>query len=58
MLHYHELGSQIRVLRRRHGLAQEQLAELVNVSISFIGHVERGTRKASLETIIEIGACL
>ena len=31
---------------------------MVDVSTSFIGHVERGTRKASLETIVNIGACL
>lgn len=58
MLNYRELGSQIRVLRRRHGLTQEQLAEMIDVSTSFIGHMERGTRKASLETITKIGACL
>lgn len=58
MLNYRELGSQIRILRRRHGLTQEQLAEMVDISTSFIGHVERGTRKASLDTIVKIGACL
>ena len=58
MLNYRELGAQIRILRRRHGLTQEQLAEMVDVSTSFIGHVERGTRKASLQTIVKIGECL
>lgn len=35
-------------------LSQEQLAEMVGVSTSFIGHIERGTRVPSLDTVWRI----
>ncbi|MEG1472210.1 MAG: helix-turn-helix transcriptional regulator, partial [Clostridia bacterium] len=33
---------------------QEQLAEKIGVSTSFVGHIERGSRKASLETLVSL----
>ena len=50
-MNYTRMGMKIRMYRRMLGLTQEQLAESVSVSTSFIGHIERGTRKASLETL-------
>ena len=35
-------------------LTQEQLAERAGISTSFLGHIERGTRKASLDTVIRL----
>ena len=32
----------------------EQLAEMVDVSCSFLGHIERGTRIASVETLARL----
>ena len=55
---YVDLGSRIRKQRRQLGWTQESLAERVNVSTSFVGHVERGTRKASLETLVSIANSL
>lgn len=51
---YIGMGKRIRRQRRWVDLSQEQLAELVGVSTSFIGHIERGTRVPSLETIWRI----
>jgi transcriptional regulator with XRE-family HTH domain len=51
---YVDLGKRIRKQRVVLGWTQEQLAERVGVSTSFMGHVERGTRKASLETLVSI----
>ena len=50
----------IRVLenRKRMGLTQEQLAEKVDLSVSYISHIERGTRKASMETMVKISNIL
>jgi len=48
------LGSKIRTLRKERGLTQEELAELCEISMSFMGHIERGTRKMSLETFDRI----
>ena len=55
---YVDLGSRIRKHRKQLGWTQEVLAERVNVSTSFIGHVERGTRKASLETLVSLANAL
>lgn len=52
------MGAQIRRCRMKQGYTQERLAERVGVSTSFIGHVERGTRKASVATIEKISRAL
>ncbi len=51
---YIDLGRRVRKQRIALGWTQEELAEKVGMSTSFIGHVERGSRKASLETLIAI----
>ncbi len=48
------LGRRIRLRRREAGLTQEQLAEKAEISPSFLGHVERGSRKLSLETLLKL----
>lgn len=55
---YVALGMRIRQLRYQRRLTQEQLAELSHLSASFLGHIERGSRKASLETIVCIANSL
>lgn len=55
---YIALGRQIRLNRKRRNLSQEALASLADISASFMGHIERGTRKASLETILSIANAL
>lgn len=52
---YKDLGARVRIARRSAGLTQEELSEKVGISASFLGHIERGTRVASLETLI--GLC-
>lgn len=48
---YVELGKRVRINRKKSGLTQEKLAELVDVSTSYIGHIERGTRKLSVDML-------
>lgn len=48
---YAAMGSRVRRLRLAQHMTQEQLAEACNISFSFLGHIERGTRKMSLETL-------
>ncbi|WP_227762806.1 helix-turn-helix domain-containing protein [Zhaonella formicivorans] len=55
---YRLLGEKIRKERLSRGLTQEVLAEKANVSVSFMGQIERGERKLSLETLIKIGNVL
>ena len=49
---YQDMGRKIRDLRREKGITQEQLAMKLGISASFMGHIERGTRTASLETLV------
>lgn len=51
---YEAMGRRIKKLRKKAGLTQEQLAEKSNLSPSFLGHIERGTRVASLQTLVSI----
>lgn len=51
---YISLGRRVNKRRRELHMTQEQLAEKLQLSTSFLGHIERGTRKASLETLIAL----
>ena len=51
---YTALGARIKKLRLHKQLTQEQLAEQAGISAAFMGHIERGTRVASLETLVAI----
>ena len=51
---YKKLGMRVRQQRVLCQLTQEQLAEKAGVSNSFIGHIERGEKKASVETVVAL----
>lgn len=53
-MNYVKLGERIRQQRKLLRWTQEQLAEKSGISLPFLGHIERGTRKASLETLVGI----
>ena len=55
---YKSLGERIRSQRRLRGLTQEQLAERAGISFAFVGHIERGTRKLSVATLIALARAL
>ena len=55
---YVDMGKRVRKQRQLIGLTQQELAERIGVSTSFVGHVERGTRKASLETLVALSNAL
>ena len=50
----YKLGVRIRTLRKAAGLTQEQLAEVADISVNFIGYVERGQRAPSIQTLERI----
>lgn len=52
------LGQRIREERMRIGLTQEQLAEHIDVSTTYIGFIERGERSVTLEKIALLAECL
>ena len=55
---YTDLGRRVRKQRTSLGWTQDQLAKQIGVSTSFVGHVERGSRKASLETLVSLANTL
>lgn len=55
---YTKIGHKIRQSRISHSYSQEQLAELTGISTAFLGHIERGTRAMSLETLVSLCSVL
>lgn len=53
-INYKALGERIRSSRKKKGLSQERLSELCAISTAHVGHIERGTRIPSLETLFKI----
>lgn len=47
---YGKIGMRIRQVRKAKGWSQDMLAQKCGISMSFLGHIERGTRIMSLET--------
>ena len=57
-LEYNKLGIKIRLARTQQNLSQEELAEKCKDSPSFLGHIERVSRKMSLDTLVSIANAL
>lgn len=53
-LDYAKMGMRIRQVRKAKGWSQDALAKKCGISMSFLGHIERGTRIMSLETFVNI----
>lgn len=51
------LGKRLREERMRCGMTQEQTAEYINVSTTYIGLVERGERSVTLEKLVLFAKC-
>lgn len=52
------LGANVRALRLKLGLTQEQLAEKSELHRTYIGGIERGDRNISLKNIIRLAEVL
>lgn len=55
-LDYVKMGMRIRQVRKAKGWSQDKLAKKCGISMSFLGHIERGTRIMSMETFA--GICM
>lgn len=53
-----DLGRRVREERLQMHMTQEYLAEEVDVSVAFIGQIERGERYPSLQTMINLANAL
>ena len=55
---YAALGMRIRNIRKERNVTQEKLGEICELSTAHIGHIERGTRIPSLDTLFRISQAL
>ncbi len=54
LIDYAMLGRRVRAARLTMGLTQAELSERLNVSPSFMGHIERGSRVTSVDTFVRL----
>ena len=48
------MGNRIKEIRKRNGLTQEQLAERLDLSVEFVGQIERGLKLPSMQVFIRL----
>ena len=53
-----EFGKRLQESRKKKGLTQEQLANLLSLEFNTISRFERGQRNCSLDMLVEISECL
>lgn len=53
-----KIGKKVRLERVRLGWTQEELAEKLEMSASFVSQIERGVRSVSIETLESLGQVL
>ena len=52
------LGKRIQGLRQKAGITQQQLAEKADLSIKYLGEIERGLANPSLSSLVNLAAAL
>lgn len=55
---YVAMGNRIRQLRKERNISQSELAASLGISPAYMGHIERGTRIPSLDTLARVAVCL
>ena len=55
---YYEIGQRIRKYRKALGLSQEALAEKVNISKTYMSHIETGNTKLGLPVLVALSEVL
>ncbi|MGN1412339.1 MAG: helix-turn-helix domain-containing protein [Oscillospiraceae bacterium] len=58
MIDYSTAGSKIKKERLKLGLTQEKLAEKCHISVSYLAHIERGSKRPSLDVAVTISNVL
>ena len=55
---YEKIGQEIRFHRKKHMLSQEQLAEMIGISVTHMSHIETGSTKLSLQVLVDLAKAL
>ena len=58
MVNYKDIGKKIAYFRKKAKITQQKLAEEMDLSVSYIGQIERGITKISLERLYQIANIL
>lgn len=53
-----EIGKRIQNRRKQQGLTQEQLADMMNVSIQMVSNLERGNKAIRIDNLINLSKIL
>ncbi len=53
-----EIGKRIQLRRKQQGYTQEQLADMMNVSIQMISNLERGNKAIRIDNLINLSQIL
>ena len=53
-----KIGQRIQIRRKQRGYTQEQLAELMNVSIQMVSNLERGNKAIRIDNLIKLSEIL
>ena len=57
-LNYKRIGHRVQELRKMRRLSQADLAELTDMSVPYISHIETALKKPSLESVVKISDAL
>ena len=57
-INYAAVGEKIRGFRRRNGISQAELSELVGCCPTYISHIDRGKKTMSMETMVSLANAL
>lgn len=57
-MNYHAIGLRVRRMRKARNLTQEKLAELAEISVVHMSHIETSATKVSLPVIVKIADAL
>ena len=57
-INYSHIGNRIKAARKAKGLSQSELSELIDRSVGYMSYIETGSKKPSLETLIQIANAL
>lgn len=52
------LGMNVRRYRKERGLSQEELAETVELAVTYVGQIERGVRNPTLKVVEDLARAL
>ena len=55
---YYKLGERVRRYRKELGMSQDDLAELADISVTHMSHIETGNTKLSLTVLVKLANAL